>query len=268
MSTSGGKSFPWVTAIIAAAALLALAMVLNTCIRGARAIRDTADKGIELGSKVVGALPAIAAKFRTATITETFREDLPSIESSRGDILELATCRVDETFTRSDKRSVAWDMIDLGTTVAEIRVPVTFRYHLRLSDKWQLATRGNVCLVLAPPIRASLPPAIDTGKMEKRAESGWARFDKDEKLDELERSLTGTLDQRALDPVHVNSVREACRKSVAEFVKTWLLREDHWRKDRFTSIVVVFPDEVSLSPGQGLESCQEAPTLQLVPGRE
>jgi len=151
----------------------------------------------------------------------------------------------------------------LGTTVAEIRVPVSFRYHLRLSDPWRLAARDQVCLVLAPRIRPSLPPAIHTAEMERRAESGWARFDKNDQLDELERSMTPTLEQRARDPAHVQLVREACRQSVAAFVKKWLLREGQWRSDRFTSIVVVFPDEASVSADQELLQLRREPTLKL-----
>jgi len=151
----------------------------------------------------------------------------------------------------------------LGTTVVEIRVPVTFRYHLRLSDSWRLAARDHVCVVLAPQIRPSLPPAIHTALMEKHAESGWARFDKNDKLEELEQSLTGLLEQRAMDTNHLQLAREACRQSVAEFVKRWLLREEHWRSDRFNAIVVVFPDEVSVASDKELLQLPDKPTLKL-----
>src|SRR5206468_3386857 len=80
------------------------------------------------------------------------------------------------------------DLVYLGTTVSEIRVPATFRYHLRLSDPWRLATHGNVCIVRCPAIRPSLPPATDTTQMQKRSESGWAQFNQNENLAELERS--------------------------------------------------------------------------------
>ena len=51
--------------------------------------------------------------------------------------------------------------------------------------------------------------------------------------------------------------REPCRKTVAEFVKTWLLKEDHWRTDRFRTIKVIFADETNAVPEQVL------PTIQL-----
>jgi len=99
--------------------------------------------------------------------------------------------------------------------------------------------------------------------MEKQAESGWARFDKNDKLDELERSLTDLLVQRALDTNHLQLAREACRQSVGEFVKRWLMREEHWRSDRFSVIVVVFPDEVTVTSDTELLQLPYTPTIKL-----
>ena len=42
---------------------------------------------------------------------------------------------------------------------------------------------------------------------------------------------------------HIELVRERCRLRVAEFVRTWLLHEDHWRPDRFLAITVRFEDD-------------------------
>ncbi len=243
------KQFPWATAIVAATVVIITAFALFAYLKTGRAVKD-------LGS-------AVARNFKTGKITQTFSESIPQIASTRGDVLELAVSQSDESFKRSDEKRVGWDYLYLGTTVVEIRVPVTFRYHLRLSDTWRLAARDHVCVVLAPPIRPSLPPAIDTARMEKRAESGWARFDKNDKLDELERSLTASLEQRAMDTAHLQLAREACRQSVAEFVKRWLLREEQWRSDRFSAIVVVFPDEASITSDQGLLGFPYEPTLKL-----
>jgi hypothetical protein len=128
---------------------------------------------------VIKSLPEIAGKFKTGTITTTFKESIPEVTSTQGDILELATSRSDEFFRREDSMSILRNTIFLGATVSEIRVPVTFRYHVRLSDSWRLAARGNVCVVLAPRVRPSQPPAIHTDLMEKMSENGWARFNKE-----------------------------------------------------------------------------------------
>lgn len=233
----------WPKAVVAAAVVLVAAFALIAYLDTGGAIRDAVSRGFGLGDKILETGPKIAEKFRTGKITLTFRESLPRFRESRGDVLEVAVFESDEIFQLTDERRIAWDLIYLGTTVAEIRVPATFRYHVRLSDDWRLETRGQVCLVSAPPLRPSLPPAIHTDRMEKFAENGWARFDKNEKLDQLERNLTPALAQRAADPDHLRLARERARYGVAEFVKNWLLREDHWRKDRFSAIVVVFADE-------------------------
>jgi hypothetical protein len=255
-SNQAQKPFPWATAIIAAALVIIAALALFAFLKTARGVKNTVDK-------VVEAAPRIARNFITGNITHTFRESLPRITSTQGDILELAIYRCDETFRRTDEKWTGWGWVYLGTTVAEVRVPVSFRYHLRLSDTWRLAARDQVCLVLAPAIRPSLPPAIHTAEMERRAESGWARFDKNEQLETLERSMTPTLEQRAGDAAHRQLVREACRHSVAEFVQKWLMREGQWRRDRFTSIIVLFPDEAEVTSDQDLLRFRAEPTLRL-----
>jgi hypothetical protein len=81
--------------------------------------------------------------------------------------------------------------------------------------------------------------------MEKFSERGWLRFNEAEQMEELERSITSALSTRAGDPRHIEMVRERCRLEVAEFVRSWLLHEDHWREDRFRAVTVVFADEVA-----------------------
>jgi hypothetical protein len=201
----------------------------------------------------------IGARFQSGTITRTFVSSIPQIDSAGVGKLELATVEVTEIVTESDERRILWDSVSLGETVTEIRVPVTYRYHLRLDDPWRVDVSGQTCIVYAPRIRASQPPAIDTARMSKHSESGWLRFNAADQLDELERSLTPTLAEQAADDRHVDLVREQARRTVAEFVRNWLLMEDHWRVDRFRSIVVTFEGEPVGSP----EFVR--PTLQLEP---
>ncbi len=258
------QNVPW-TAIVAGLVILALAVIGYLSFRGTKETVDKGvnilDRGLAIAEKAVEQGPAIAEGFLHGRITQTFRSSLPSIQSTGGDVLELATSESEEIITREEERRIGWDWIYLGKTVAEIRARVTFRYHVRLSDAWELTVRSNVCIVRAPQIRPSLPPAIHSDTMERRAESGWARFDKNERLAELEKSMTGVLSERAKDPLHVESVRETCRKSVAEFVKRWLLKEEHWRTDRFTSIIVIFPDEIESTTR--LEAADRPPVIRL-----
>ncbi len=225
---SSGRGEPW---------WVKLAMVLLLC------------GTILLATKMVlKHTSGLAEKFRQQHITETFTSALPTFARTPGGNLELATSTSTETLTRTDERTIAWDMVYLGKTVSEISVPVTYRYHVNLRDTWKLDVVGNTCVVRAPAIRPSLPPAIHTDKMQKRSDAGWARFDAKDQMAELERSLTPRLTRHAGDPRRLALVREECRKTVAEFVRDWLLREDHWRNDRFTSIKVIFADETDVKP--------------------
>jgi hypothetical protein len=236
--------WPIVVLVVAGLALLALQKVCRV-----------ASEGPSLAVKQAGdAAGQIAERFRTGRITTTFTAALPQLEPG-GLSLELASYESTETFRRTDERAVFFDLVPLGTNVTEIRVPVTYRYHVRLSDPWHLEVKDRICLVRAPPLRPTLPPAIHTDRMEKRGERGWLRFDLEQQMDQLEKGLTPALIVRAGEPRTMLLVRETCRRRLAEFVRDWLLREDQWRQDRFTAITVTFEDE-------GKDPAAAAPTLR------
>jgi hypothetical protein len=231
MRFPGAWRWPLVLVLIA---LVAAATAWRVCGVVERSSKNAADTARAVGE--------IAERFRSGRITTTFLADIPKLLPG-GPALEVGAFEATETFTRTDTRSVLFDLIPLGTNVTEIRVPVTYRYHLRLNDPWRLDVRGPVCLVEAPTLRPSLPPAIHTDRMERRSERGWLRLDVEQQMAELERSITPTLNARAADRAHMTLVRDHCRRRTAEFVRTWLLREDHWREGRFTAVTVVFTDE-------------------------
>jgi len=223
-----------------------------------RAYDQTLDRGGRAGEYAVHKAEAIAEKFLSGNITKRFVAAIPEISTTGTGNLELATSEQVETFRAEDEKSIFWDKLYLGKTVSEIRVPVTYRYHLRLADRWRLEVLGQTCVVIAPPIHPSLPPAIHTDRMEKKSEAGWGRFNARDQMTELEKSVTPTLSDYASNEKHLALVRDQCRKTVAEFVKTWLLKEDHWRTDRFRTIKVVFADEPGAPDPQLI-----APTLEL-----
>lgn len=186
---------------------------------------------------------ALPEKFQTTHITESFRESITSITPTNGDVLELAVMESDETVSSRDVKTLFNDILMLGETVSEIRVPVVYRYHLKLTDEWKLTTEGNVVTVIAPVIRPSLPPAIRTDRMEKKSTSGWLRFNEAESLAALEKNLTPRLEKIGASRAKINSVRDASRKAVARFVQQWLIKEEQWKEGGLSSIVVVFADE-------------------------
>lgn len=185
----------------------------------------------------------LARSFMTGDVTEHFVAAIPEIEGAGVGRLELAKAHSVETFTRTDERRILWDIVPLGTSVSEIRVPVTYRYHLRFDEPWQVTIEDSVAIVRAPAIRPTLPAAIHTDRLEKRADAGWLRFDAAQQMDALERSITPRLTVLARDPRHIALVRDEARRTVAAFVRSWLLREHQWGDRGVRAIQVIFADE-------------------------
>jgi len=184
--------------------------------------------------------PPATVTFTSENLTERFVSAIPELTQELN--LELATAVFNETFTRKSDLSTCWGMIDLGTSTVQVQVPVTYRYHLCLRDRWQLELKHRRLIVQAPAIKPSLPPAIHTDRMECLAVRGWGRGSTAGMLTELQQSLTPTLNQYAGDARHLELVRPQCRASVAEFVQLWLEREG---QARITDIRVVFNDETT-----------------------
>ena len=184
------------------------------------------------------------ARFTNENITASFTAAIPTITRELN--LEVATALQIETFTRSSARTLLWGLVDLGTNLVQVRVPVTYRYHIRLREPWELKVQGETVLVHAPVLRASLPPAIHTDQVERLSKRGWCRGSPRRLLEQLESEITPALSEHAMDPKQLDQVRHACRLSVAEFVRLWLEREGQWKPGRFTSIEVRLADEASL----------------------
>ncbi|MEE8586152.1 MAG: hypothetical protein V3T83_15015 [Acidobacteriota bacterium] len=230
-SPSPWTAYRW-PAVIVALALIALGGYALTLWWAGRAAQQALE-----------GIGDIAERFRSQHITATFRSALPELTSTPGGLLELASIRQPETITRSNEKRILWDWVSLGKSVAEIRVPVTYRYHVELRDPWSIEVSGQTCIVRAPPLRPTLPPAIHSQELEQRIDQSWLRFDADEQMSQLLKSITPTLESQASDTRRLEIVRERARRTVAEFVRDWLLKEDHWRQDRFRAVIVVFADE-------------------------
>ena len=187
--------------------------------------------------------PPPVQPFTTENLTERFVSAIP--ELTRELNLELATATFNETFSKQSDRTTCWGLVDLGTSIVQVQVPVTYRYHLCLRDVWQLELKERRLVVHAPVIKPSLPPAIHTDRLTTLAVRGWARGSTSELLVELQQSLTPTLNQFAGDTRHQALVRPQCRASVTEFVQLWLEREGS--ASRVNQIEVVFADERQLT---------------------
>lgn len=224
-----GRVFSLFVILIASAVLVFLSFIWLT------------KEGIDSSKE---AFVEIVTAFKPEEIVQTFDEwRALEAEGNDGNILEVATAESTERFTRKTNLAMFGQTLPLGTTVSEISVPATYRYHINLNEDWFVTTDGTRLLVLAPAIRPSLPVAFDTAKVQKKTKSGWARWDGDENLTELEKSISSRLEERAGDETSLEKIREASRESVAKFVQAWLLSQEAWGNAKFEEISVMFEGE-------------------------
>lgn len=157
--------------------------------------------------------PTVPAKAASAAV--------PLVMHTSGGRLEVATVDNTESFKLEDAREILG--IPLGTTVSSLQVHVKYRYYIDMAKEWPIEISEGVATVHAGEIKPQLPVAIDTTTMEVFTSNGWARFNKHDNLQKLERSLSPMLTARANG--YKAMVVEASRKSVTDFVHTWLLNK-------------------------------------------
>jgi hypothetical protein len=162
---------------------------------------------------------------------------------TKGGLLEVSTIRANEQF---DKKFVYTVLgLKVGETVPHIRVPAVYRYHVELAPEWTIIRTGDVFTVVTPPVKASLPVAVDLAHMQKDVGGTWILipFNEQADLESLQREITATLAAKADSPAYRQLQREDARKTVTEFVKKWLVTQAQWQSESRSTIRVLFPDE-------------------------
>ena len=159
-----------------------------------------------------------------------------------GGLLEVSSMRMTERF---DKKFV-YEVLGLqvGETVAHVRVPATYRYHIELAPLWKIERTDEVFRVITPPVKPSLPVAVDLAHLEQDEGGTWllVPFNADEDREALLREITGKLAQKAASPAYLALQREDARKTVTEFVEKWLVTQEPWKSAKQPRIEVVFSD--------------------------
>ena len=178
--------------------------------------------------------------------TRVIASEVPVIIRTEGGLLEVATVRAQERFSRVDAKEI-WGF-PLGTTVSHIQAPAYYRYQIQLAKEWKVVIRDKTCFVLVPAIQPSLPVAFDASELQKYSQNGWARFNARENLVSLERSMTKELEIRARSDAYRLLATPPARQTVEEFVKKWLLKEEDWGNGPEYKIVVTFPGESQFAP--------------------
>ena len=163
----------------------------------------------------------------------------PVVMHTSGGRLEVATVTATEAFSL-DAPTKKLLGIDLGKTVSSVKARVVYRFHIEMAREWPIRIDGARAIVEAGEIKPTLPVAFDTATMETQTNSGWARFDKHQNLEQLERRLSPGLAERAEG--YKGLALESARRSVGDFVRTWLMKE-HARPGVTYQVEVVFPGE-------------------------
>ena len=224
---------------------MAMLMVVLVVVFAGSLLNQNLQSGIKSSENALKEIGQLVNGATSVSLKESFLAGIPEISDAGGGRLELAKVDRVESLKSEDRMSLFWDRFSLGTSTAEIRVPVTYRYYVNLDDAWDIETSGPVCYVQAPRLRTMLPPAIHGNRMEKRSQNGWARFGAGDQLDTLEKDLLPTLVQYAEDEAVMVLVRDQARKSMVRFVRHWLLQQFPDIHEDIKLVEVTFTDEPS-----------------------
>ena len=167
--------------------------------------------------------------------------DEPVVMRTKGGLLEVSTIKSQERFESSTVDSILG--IHLPKAVTRISVPAVFRYHIELAPEWKILLRDKTFIVIAPPVKPSLPVAIDTAGLQKESFGVWSLFTGESQRDKLQRSMTAALAIKAASPKYVQLQREIARKTVTEFVAKWLITQEEWKLAKAYPVRVFFSDE-------------------------
>ena len=158
-----------------------------------------------------------------------------------GGLLEVSTVSTEERFDSTTTHTILG--VPVGETVAQIRVPAVYRYHIPLAKEWHFRVVDDMLVVIAPQVQPSLPVAVDTGRLHAFAGGLWAPVTGPEAVARLQRMLTSELAKKAASPQLVLMQREAARQTVGEFVRKWVLDQPRWKGHRPPTLLVFFEDE-------------------------
>jgi len=184
-------------------------------------------------------------QFDHAAVERDFVASIPTIFRTPGGNLELAGLNATETFISADTAKMPFLNMNIpgATTTVIITVPVVYRYYVPLREQWHIEVTDNTCLIVAPELRPTLPPAIQSASMQIKTIEGPLAFDGAEQQAKLLQGITPQLEANAKDSTKIKLVREEARKTVAEFIQAWLLQRGDWGEKKIERLQVYFRGE-------------------------
>lgn len=190
------------------------------------------------------AQPGPALSLLSSTVRQDATSGMPVVMPTAGGRLEVASVTVYERFRREDvKNLLGVELPILGTTETHLQLRTVYRYHIEMQRAWPIERHGDAWVVRAGEVRPSLPVAFDTRDLQHHTREGWARFNATGSTVELLRGITPQLESRAQSPAYRQLAADAGRRTVAEFVRTWLLKEKHATDPARARVIVLYPGE-------------------------
>ncbi len=214
--------------------LLPWAILLLLLLLGCRQLLQTFQRGRET-------LDTTLAGFTQENLSHKWESYLTHLRHAGQGRLEVAVLQTQEIVSRSEETRWFWGLLPLGQETVEIRVPVIYRFYLDLAQPWEFRTHENVCLVFAPDLQPTLPPAILTQGLEKRIDRSWLSFSADRHLEELEKNLSLYLSRKA--HTWTPFVADQARYTVKAFLLSWGQGENIGFSGN-SVLQVVFPHEL------------------------
>ena len=193
-----------------------------------------------LGANAYFVLQRMTAAPGPAGFTHSALDQI-EVMRTKGGLLQVSTLRSPELFQATQDHTIFG--VHVGKTTSQIRVPATFHYHVELAPEWKITVRNNTFIVIAPRVKATLPVAIDTAKLEKLTSGTWSLLTGQSELDQLQKSITQSLAQKAATPLFIQLQREAARKTVTEFVTRWVVEQRGSSPATGYTVRVFFADE-------------------------
>lgn len=164
---------------------------------------------------------------------------------TKGGLLEVSAFRASEVFDRTVTYWLKGVSIPIGKTVAHVRVTAYYRYNIELEPEWPIHRRDNQFEVIAPPVKPSLPVAVDLKTLEGDVGGTWIllAFNSDSDLKALQSRISEKLERKAGTAEYIRRQRDDARLTLCEFVNKWLVTQTRWKNESNRTISVRFKDD-------------------------
>ncbi len=221
----------WITVTLVLAAVLCFYGLLYTTDRNIQKVRNA----------VVSLFQAVKPRAEIKEFME-YRELF--VKGNNGNILEVATGEETVELSRETTIKILGKTVPGATASSTVIVPATFRYHIDINAEWNLIQEENRLFVIAPALAPSLPIAFDSEKMQKINPTGWSRYFAGGNMEELVKTITPELKNRAIDQENMKRFEADAKQSIAKFVQTWLAGKELWDIGKIDEIYIYFPNEL------------------------